>query len=748
MKIILKKFSKLLIVIIFILLLENTVYASEKKEGIESFPEDYRPYLYELKNRHPNWNFIALYTNLDWKYVIDNENIFGKNLVPKSYSDVWKNTKEGEYNVEVDAGWVDCSRAAVEYAMDPRNFLNEIRIFQFEELSYDSRTNNLDSIEKILYGTEFYNNIVEYRKSDGSLIRTDKKYSDEILSAAKTSAVSSYHLASRIKQEVGPFLSHSSISGIVPGYEGLYNFYNIGATSSSEPMGAIINGLKYARDGKGASQNVKDKYRIPWNTKSIAITGGGIFIGESYINKGQNNIYLQKFDVNDEKPGDLFWHQYMTNVLAPYSESYSIYNGYKKSNLIDNIPMNFVIPVYDNMPETRVENLNISKSDFVQDNTNVYADVSTSLNLRNGPGTSYETLYSVKSGEVMKRIAKGIQSGERWDKVVLSNGITGYVFSSYVKEVEKPQITKIELNLSKNKINKGERINLDVKIIPEDVVDYKLTYKSNNTSVAQVNQNGEILGVAGGKTNIVVMAENGVSSSVEIEVVSQVEEILVDVENLTLQKGESYKINTLLYPKDASNKEIKYESLDNDIAIIDNNGNINAISNGETQIKISSGQIEKLIDILVIDKIDTNDLNFNSNLNIEANIITGIDITKNTVFDIKDLINTNYEVNIYNKDNKLLSENDLVGTGSYINISNEGNTIIEYKVLIYGDVNGDGKINSVDLLVLQRHILEIEKFNGIFLRAGNINKNGKNPSSIDSLLIQRHILDLQKIEQR
>ena len=45
MKIILKKFSKLLIVIIFILLLENTVYASEKKEGIERFPEDYRPYL-------------------------------------------------------------------------------------------------------------------------------------------------------------------------------------------------------------------------------------------------------------------------------------------------------------------------------------------------------------------------------------------------------------------------------------------------------------------------------------------------------------------------------------------------------------------------------------------------------------------------------------------------------------------------------------------------------------------------------
>ena len=73
--------------------------------------------------------------------------------------------------------------------------------------------------------------------------------------------------------------------------------------------------------------------------------------------------------------------------------------------------------------------------------------------------------------------------------------------------------------------------------------------------------------------------------------------------------------------------------------------------------------------------------------------------------------------------------------------------VIEYQVILYGDVNGDGKINTVDLLVLQRHILEIEKFQGIFLKAGNIHKNGKNPSSLDSLLIQRYILGYSDIEQ-
>lgn len=379
------------LVVIFVI--STYIDAAEKKEGIENFPDSYKPYLLELKKKYPNWHFVALYTNLDWKYVIDNENIFGKNLVPKSYSDRWKNTKPGQHNVEVDSGWVDSSRRAVEYAMDPRNFLNNVRIFQFEGLSYDEKTNNKEGIEKILYGTEFYDKIVQYVTSSGNTVTMNSKYSDLILKAGKTSAVSPYHLASRIKQEVGPFLSHASISGTVSGYKGLYNFYNIGATSSSEPMGAIKNGLQYAKDGKGASEQTKTKYLIPWNNKEKAITGGGIFIGSSYINIGQDTVYLQKFHVTSNNGGELFWHQYMTNVLAPYSESKLIYNGYANMNMLNN-SMTFIIPVYNNMPETPVENPNILESDFVEDNSKVYADVQTTLNIREGPSSSYEVLTS------------------------------------------------------------------------------------------------------------------------------------------------------------------------------------------------------------------------------------------------------------------------------------------------------------------------------------------------------------------
>ena len=98
-----KKISIIIFILFSSLVINNKVEAAYLKEGIENFPDSYKGYLEVLSKKYPNWNFTALYTELDWNYVIDNENIFGKNLVPKSYSDEWKNTKPGEYNVEVDS---------------------------------------------------------------------------------------------------------------------------------------------------------------------------------------------------------------------------------------------------------------------------------------------------------------------------------------------------------------------------------------------------------------------------------------------------------------------------------------------------------------------------------------------------------------------------------------------------------------------------------------------------------------------
>ena len=639
-----------------------------------------------------------------------------------------------------------------------------MRIFQFEGLSYVENSNQLNTIEKILYGTEFYNTKVSYINTQGQTINMTEKYADLILRAAQTSKVSSYHLASRIKQEVGPFLSHSSISGKVPGYEALYNFYNIGATSSSEPMGAIINGLKYARDGNGANAQTQTKYLIPWNTKERAITGGGIFIGSSYINIGQDTIYLQKFHVVDNRGGELFWHQYMTNVLAPYSESNIIYKGYVNSNLLDT-DMTFVIPIYNNMPELPCKRPSILDKDYVQDNTKVYADVTNTLNIRSGPSTTYETITTVTSKDVMTRIEKGVQNGELWDRVILKNGIVGYAFQSYLKELPAVQISQINLSLDKNTINKNETAKLKIEILPEEAKDQKITFSSSNPNIISVDQNGNIFGVSSGEATITATAENGVKGSITLKVYSKVEEIKLDIENLTLQEGENYNLKATIYPEDATNKNITFNSENNDIATVDQSGKITAIKEGTTRITVTSqdsqntrdnqsNPVQKSVEVKVIKKLTEDELKFDESLTTQGNIISGFDHKNMTVENIKKYITTIYEIQIENYKGEKIENNQLVGTGSKIKIikttqtNNTTETLAEYSVVLYGDVNGDGKINSVDLLVLQRHILEIQTIDEIFQKAGNINKNGRKPTSVDLLLIQRHILGLQIINQR
>lgn len=750
-----KKTKKYILLCILILLLSLLLFAllkvdaSNKLDGIENFPTSYQPYLRELAKKHPNWKFKALYTNLDWTYVINQENIYGKNLVPKNYSDSWKNTTPGQYNVEIDSGWVDSSRQSIEYCMDPRNFLNEIRIFQFEALSYEPHSNNLDGIEKILYGTEFYNKKVSYLDNNGNTINMNERYSDLILRGGQTSSVSPYHLASRIKQEVGPFLSHSSISGNVEGFKGLYNFYNIGATSSPEPMGAIKNGLRYARDGKGASEALKNKYLIPWNTKEKSITGGGIFIGSSYINVGQNTIYLQKFDVNDDRNGNLFTHQYMTNVLAPYSESKSTYNGYQKSGLLDT-SMTFIIPVYNNMPSIPMQSPDINANDFAQDNTKVYCNA-TNVNVRTGPSTSYEIITSVNKQDKMTRIAKGKQSGERWDKVILENGIIGYIFQTYVTEMPPVQIERIDVNIDNTTIQKGERKKLQVTIYPQEAIQHKVQYISSNPNVATVDNEGNITGIRSGKATITVKAEeNNVQNQIEITVYSKVTNIILDQKEIYMQVGDTFQINAGLEPEDANDKSILYSSSNTDVAVITENGIITAKQEGTTNLIASSRENPNILaecKLYVVRKMDDSEIYFESPLKVNSLEVSGIEYDNNKVSDIKEKIKTDLEIQIVNYKNEILQEKDPVGTGSKILVKEDGKVLRKYQIIIYGDANGDGKINSVDLLVIQRHILEIEPLEDIFRKASNINKNGKKPTSIDLLLIQRHILDLQLIEQ-
>ncbi len=324
----------------------------ESKMDSEGFPESYKPYLRDMHQIHPSWVFEAFQTGLDWDTAIQKESVLGVNLISNGKSVEWKSLESGAYNWATDSfipfdgsTWVTSSKAALEYYMDPRNFLSEKGIFQFELLTYKSEYQDLTGVEGILYNTPLYNASYSYEDDSGKTV--EHTYSETFMNAAEYSGVSPYHLASRVKQEVvtGTTTLSSSVSGAVSGLEGLYNFYNIGAYNSTTAGGAVANGLKYAKNGT-TNQTLNALYLIPWDNPYDSIVGGAYIIGSNYIKRGQDTTYLQKFNMT---PTSTYSHQYMANIEAPNAESKKTFDAY---SVMEDIPIVFSIPVYEDMPET------------------------------------------------------------------------------------------------------------------------------------------------------------------------------------------------------------------------------------------------------------------------------------------------------------------------------------------------------------------------------------------------------------
>ena len=284
----------------------------------------YKALIDTLQTAHPNWTFTLFYTRLDWEEVIANEGhsdtrLNPLNLIPDSsvYPEDWRCEVCGDKRYD-NGTWLCASEKAIRHQMDPRNIINENNIFQFLELKYTEGAHTVDGIMSLTEGSFL----------DGISI------AEALLQAGEKANVDPYFITSRLIQEQG-----RSGTALSRGYEYngviVYNPFNINATgNSSEEI--LDNAARYA-------------YEQNWDTLENALIGGVDFVRNGYIDIGQNTLYLQKFDVVNQD-GELYTHQYMQNLLAPESEASNMKAIYEAAGT-SNANLNFIIPLYENMPE-------------------------------------------------------------------------------------------------------------------------------------------------------------------------------------------------------------------------------------------------------------------------------------------------------------------------------------------------------------------------------------------------------------
>lgn len=438
----------------------------EAQLSAQGFPESYKDGLRQIHAQYPNWTFTAMNTGLDWNTVIQNEGIVGRNLVHTNSISSFKSIADGAYNWDNGtwtgfdgSTWVAASEDILRYYMDPRNFLDEVSVFQFMDQTYNPAVHTREGLQSMLTGTFMEGGVRNNGSAgtsgntsgggstggtssvvgpggsgssggnssstpggqsavvvapdgsqnggqsssqgstgqDSSQGTTDQNgaevrfegpqasiskhetalvgasavisagpgggssqpqpgasspsvtpggsqpsggssvsYVDAIMSAAESSGVSPYVIAAMIIQEQGSDGRGNSIKGNYAGYNGYYNYFNVGAYAS-DGMGAVERGLWYA------SQS--GTYGRPWTTPESSIAGGAQFYGTNYVKAGQDTLYLKKYNVQGS---NMYKHQYMTNVDGAASEGSILAEGFTAAQ--KNSALNFKIPVYTNMP--------------------------------------------------------------------------------------------------------------------------------------------------------------------------------------------------------------------------------------------------------------------------------------------------------------------------------------------------------------------------------------------------------------
>lgn len=414
-------------------------YKQTLKSGIEAFPKDYQTLLenFVAETDHTNWHFQPYYTGIDWNEFLASQAAHGKNRVHTSLDTIYRDSCNN-----LASGYYCADKNATAYFMDPRNFINERNIFQFLEISYNKDMYTKNIIEEMIKGYKVFNEgkeitfVMSYEDHPEFEKEVTMTYADIIIDAAEKSKMSPISIVTKIVQEVGGDGS-ASVSGTNETYPSCYNFFNIGAYDTGD---AILNALKYA-DNAG------------WHCPYSAIVEGAEYNSKNYIQAGQNTLYFYKFDCVGNKILEVdeevtisssnLYHQYMTNISDPYSQTAKYFSTYTNYNLLDK-PLNFIIPVYENMPKSTTKPSSLAGA---KNQDLYYAHISSSLSTRVAPGYDKGfTPITLYKDDLVIMLEKGIKDskGDLWDKVQFWNGTTGYVVDEYL---EKYTSTSIDIDM-------------------------------------------------------------------------------------------------------------------------------------------------------------------------------------------------------------------------------------------------------------------------------------------------------------
>lgn len=504
-------------------------------------------------------------------------------------------------------------------------------------------------------------------------------------------------------------------------------------------------GWVYKLTVKRSDEYSNDTYERPWNTPSKAISGGAKMIAQSYIKEGQFTSYLKKFQVNPDAGANLYSHQYMTNIRAPWGEARTSYKAY--SQVLSDIAFTFTIPVFENMPEETLLSGMTNKGKLMTKEELVEALKETEISAE-----EFETEMDNQGfPESYKKYLRNLYYNfPSWKFIALN---TGLEWSSAIKAEIPKSCIEVSSGHGTNEGCGNESSNWamassdSVKYFmdPRNFLDKEsifmfedLSSHSNVTeSMVQRILNGTFMAgksEADDMNYATIFLNAGKDNGINPIYLASLSLQEVGVNGCMQTRGESFEWYGL-----------KYSSLYN-FYNIGATGKFTA-RGGLVWASGGSPDVFEFIDEIELPKVEENPIepvptDFENYVTkagylINGNYIKNVKINT-SVSELKTQF-ADLNVSITDKNGVILLDDSNAGTGSVIILSDGTNSYSKI-IVISGDVDCDGNIYATDYVQIKNHIMELSTLSDVQKEAADMNGNLLIDAS-DYVLIKNYIMN-------
>lgn len=204
-------------------------------------------------------------------------------------------------------------------------------------------------------------------------------------------------------------------------------------------------------------------------------------------------------------------------------------------------------------------------------------------------GDAFQVTFRVKEGATgifdfsfynIKHLENGYAESPVSVPITIGDKLTGRI---------KTPLQSISLSQKELVVGVQETKKLTVEYNPTNTTDSKkVTWSSDNSNIAKVDENGNVKGIAPG--NAVITADcNGKKDTCKVTVTSKLQSITLDKTTLEMSKEQNVKLNVIYNPSNTTDsKEVTWESSNKEVATVDENGNVTAHKIGKATITVTS----------------------------------------------------------------------------------------------------------------------------------------------------------------